>query len=203
MTMDRASLRADLQSSLRNAAEEFDDADLDRHLDRAAEDLPRRRRLVLSASIALQADTAEYDSVPTDLVRPVFSRWANSARLKKAPWVTDYPPQRPRVTLVQTSGGRKLHVTPTLTATELAKHGETLQYDYEARYTIADAAADTTVKAEDRWLLLLRAQAESVRELALKNIDRPISVGDKAGRQTRNDTPGSLYQLLMEDFLRA
>jgi len=202
--MDRASLRDELKASLMDAANAFTDpGDFDRHLDRAAGDLPRRRPLVLTGSLTLKANQAAYTPVPTDLVRPVFSRWANSERVDRPPWAKDHPPPRPRVTLVNEDGTRKLHVTPVPTASELATFGDTLQYDYDARYTIADAAEDTTVRPEDRWLLLLRAQAEAMGELAIKNVDRPVRVGTEGGAQSANGTPAGLRQRLMQEFQAA
>jgi hypothetical protein len=204
MSMDRDTLRADLKASLHDAADAFTDPDdFDRFLDRAAQDLPRRRPLTLTAEITLKANQNEYTPVPADLVHPVFTRWANGARLKRSPWVANYPPARPRVTLVNQSDGQALLVSPLPTASELAEHGETLQYDYEAQYTIGDQAADTTVRAEDRWLLLLRAQAEACKELALKNIDRPVQVGSEGGSPSANGTPAGLHERLMKEFKAA
>lgn len=204
MSMDRASLRDDLKASLHESGKAFTDPDdFDRFLDRAAQDLPRRRPLTLTAELTLKANQREYTPVPADLVRPVFTRWANGARLKRPPWVAGHPPPRPRVTLVNQSGGRALLVNPLPTASELAEHGETLQYDYEATYTIGDQAADTTVRPEDRWLLLLRAQAEACKELALKNVDRPVQVGSEGGSTSANGTPAGLHERLMQEFKAA
>lgn len=202
--MDRATLRDELKASLLNAAEAFTDpADFDRHLDRAASDLSRRRPLRLTASLTLKANQAAYTPVPDDLVRPVFTRWANSERIDRPPWAKKHPPPRPRITLVNEGGTRELRVTPVPTATELATFGDTLQYDYEARYTIGESDADTTVKPEDRWLLLLRAQAEAMGELAMKNVDRPVRVGTEGGSQSANATPAGLRERFMKEFLAA
>lgn len=202
--MDRATLRDDLKASLMSAADAFTDpGDFDRFLDVAAQDLPRRRPLTLTGSLTLKANQVAYTPVPADLVRPVFTRWGNQERLARAPWAANYPPARPRVTLVDEGGTRKLHVAPVPNATQIAEFGDTLEYDYSARYTISDTAEETTVRAEDRWLLLLRAQAEAAKDLALKNVDRPVQVGTEGGARERNGTPSGLRKLLMEEFLAA
>lgn len=204
MSLDRATLREDLKVSLHESAQAFTDPDdFDRLLDRAAQALVQRRPLTRTAELTLKANQNEYTPVPDDLVRPGFTRWANGERLKRAPWVAGHPPPRPRVTLVDGENGRALLVNPLPTASELAEHGQMLRYDYEARYTIADAAADTTVRPEDRWLLLLRAQAEACKELALKNIDRPVRVGSENSSQSSNGTPSGLYERLMREFRAA
>ena len=107
------------------------------------------------------------------------------------------------MTLVNEGGTSKRHVATVPCAADLAKHGETLRYDYSARYTISDTAADTTVRPEDRWLLLLRAQAECMKELAMKNIDRPVQIGDNAPGQAKNSTPAALRERLMQEFMAA
>ena len=65
---------------------------------------------------------------------------------------------------------------------------------------MADAAAQTTVPEHSRSLLLLRAQAEACRELALRNVSKPVTMRDAVGSQPRNGTPSALYQMLLAEF---
>jgi hypothetical protein len=78
--------------------------------------------------------------------------------------------------------------------------GSEFRYYYFALHSIGAAAADTTVKASDRGLLLLRAQAEAMKEMAMRNIKKPVQMRDGLASAPRNGTPASLFQALMDQF---
>ena len=64
-------------------------------------------------------------------------------------------------------------------------------------------AANTTVEAKDRALFLLRAHAEVARELAARNITKPVRLRDGFSQGPRNATPAALYDALMREFEKA
>jgi len=52
-----------------------------------------------------------------------------------------------------------------------------------------------------RGALLLRAQAECCKELAMRNVAKPVTMRDGGGGQPRNGTPGHLYSVLLAEFM--
>ena len=63
-----------------------------------------------------------------------------------------------------------------------------------------DRSTDAASPHYSRSLLLLRAQAEACRELALRNVSKPVTMRDAVGSQPRNGTPSALYQMLLTEF---
>ena len=71
---------------------------------------------------------------------------------------------------------------------------------YFGVHAIGSAAVDTTVSAPDRALLLLRAQAEAMRELAMRNVVKPQQMRDGYTSMPRNGTPAALFESLLAEF---
>ncbi len=67
---------------------------------------------------------------------------------------------------------------------------------------MATTDSDTTVPDEHRGLLLLRAQAEAMQELAARNIAKPVQLRDGQGGAPRNGVPAALHAQLMDAFER-
>lgn len=203
-TMSRADLVADLKASLHDAADVFTadaDADFSRMLDVSALDLGRYRPQILNGSIALTAGTDLYDA-PAGMVS--FSRELWSPGRVPAPWEAGYPGPLPRISMVGTPGARKLLFSPAPTAAHIAALGAVFAFVYLAAHAIDDDAADTTIPPELRHALLLRAQAEAMREMAMRNTGKSQVRVDGGGSGTpRNGTPAALFSVLMEEFKAA
>jgi hypothetical protein len=200
--MSSADLVADLKVSLHDAAGIFTaaaDADFTRLLAIAAQDLARVRPLIKSGTLTLVAGTASY-SAPSGLV--AFGRETWSAAMPQA-WESTYCGPLPRISLTGVPAARKITFTPAPTEAQVAVLGATFDYLYLAAHVIGAAATDTTVQPEDRAMLLLRAQAEAVREMAFRNLNKPISLRDGSGGTTRNGTPSYLFESLMREFREA
>ena len=101
---------------------------------------------------------------------------------------------------MELDGARRLYLSRTVSAAELADLGARCDYLYQAAHRIGDLAGDTTIAAEDRGLLLLRAQAEACRELALRQIGKPISLKTGIANQPRNGSPAGLHDSLMRQW---
>lgn len=201
-TMSRADLIADFKASIHDAASVFTaaaDGDFSRMLDVAALDLGRVRPNPLKGSITVTAETAEY-SAPAGIVAYSYSAW--SAGKMPAPWAANYPGPEPRVSLIGLPGARVLYFEPAPTALQVALFGATFPFRYLGGYAIGTAAADTTVLAQDRGLLILRAQVEALREIAVRNLGKPVSLRDGLSGQARNAQPAFLYSDLMDEFER-
>jgi hypothetical protein len=205
-TMSQADLVADLKSSLQDVADVFtasNDADFVRHIERAAHDLIRVHPHVLAGTLTLTADLGTYPA-PPDLVRVHRTRWADSYRGQQ--WDRDWPGPFPRVSVVRNGANKLLFLTPAPNARQIAVLGQTFPYDYCAHHLIGENAVDTTVDTADRSLLLLRAQAEAMKELALRNLAKPVSLGPpgaSVGSMPKNGSPAGLYELLMSEFQAA
>jgi hypothetical protein len=68
---------------------------------------------------------------------------------------------------------------------------------------ISTVGADTTVALVDRPLLLLRAQAEAMLELTLRNAAKPVQLRDGLSGTPRNSTPAALHATLLAMFAEA
>ncbi len=200
-TMSQADLVADLKASLHDAASVFvaaDDADFVRHLNVAALDFGRVRPLVKPGTLTLTADTASY-AAPADLDDVDSELWSSRGTMPQ-PWEASYPGPLPRLRVVGPAGSKLIVFTPSPSAAHILALGSAFQYLYRAAHAIGAAAADTTIAAGDRALLLLRAQAEALRELAMRNIGKPVHMRDGYTGTPRNGTPAALFQVLMTEF---
>lgn len=200
-TMSQADLVADLKASLHDAASVFtaaNDADFVRHLAIAALDFGRVLPLVKTGTLTLVADTASY-AAPADLLRIDGEMWSSRGTLPQ-PWEASYPGQLPRPRVVGASGGKLIVFTPPPSAAHILALGSAFSYLYSAAHAIGAAATDTTIAAGDRGLLLLRAQAEALREMAIRNVGKPVQLRDGLSGTPRNGTPAALYQALLDEF---
>lgn len=201
-SMSRADLVADLKASINASASVFTapgDGDFSRLLDVAALDLGRVHPNTLKGTVTVTAEVAEY-AAPSGIVAYCYSAW--TAGKMPPPWAQNYPGAEPRVSLVGPPSARVLWFEPAPTALQVALFGSTFQFGYLGGYVIGAAATDTTVLPADRGLLLLRAQAEAMRELAMRNIAKPVAMRDGLSGQARNAQPSHLYSELMDEFER-
>jgi len=197
--MSQADLVADLKASLQDAADVFtaaNDADFIRHLDSAALGLARHRPRTLLGSLVLMADQSAY-AAPDDFHAYKASLWGD-VRLR--PWEKAWPGRLPDLRVAEMAGSLQLHLIPAPTAAQIAVLGADYRFYYYARHLVGVAAADTTVRAADRGLLLLRAQAEAMKELAMRNIKKPVQLRDGISSSPRNGTPSYLYEALLDQF---
>ncbi|MGC8165252.1 hypothetical protein ACP3WT_27055, partial [Salmonella enterica] len=67
---------------------------------------------------------------------------------------------------------------------------------------IDEQASKTTISPGDRDLLILRAQAEAMREMVMRNIKKPVQQRDGLNSAPKNMTPSAFYDKLMEEWAR-
>lgn len=197
-TMSKGDLVADLTASLQDAAKVFNDPDFERHLLVAAMDMGRVRPRTLLGEITLVADQFNY-AAPSDLLAYKSELWGIPAR-RILPWERHYPGRLPDVWLVGDVGAMEIHLLPAPTAAQISVLGSIFKFYYLAAHSIGVSAADTTIKAGDRGLLLLRAQAEAMKEMSMRNIGKPVAMRDGLSQGTRNGTPQYLFEVLMKLF---
>lgn len=204
--MAQADVVADLKRSLHDSATVFtaaDDADFVRFLALALLDMAWKRPLTGVGQVVLVAGQARYPlTTYPDFANYKTHMWGTGACLPK-PWEPGYPGALPRVASVQEAGGPCLAFDPAPSAAHLAVLGSTFKFWYAARHVLAADAAQTTVAPQDRGLLLLRAQAEAMREMALRNLGKPVQMRDGLSGAPRNSTPAALYETLLHEFMEA
>lgn len=201
--MSQADLVADLKASLNDAQSAFTaaaDADFVRHIATAALAFGSIRPRTLVASLSLVADQAEY-AAPTAFLAFKSSLWGIAPRARAQPWETAWPGRLPDVRYVEQSDGtKKLYLDPPPTSAQISALGADFRYYYFAAHVVDASAANTTILAGERGLLLLRAQAESCRELAIRGSKKPVQLRDGLTGMSRNSTPAALYQALLQEF---
>ncbi len=207
-TMSEADLAADLKASLQDSASVFTaaaDADFKRHLAVAALALGEKRPRTLVGTLALVADQADYDA-PALFLAYKSHLWGIAPRAAPKPWEKGYPGRLPNVRTVETSANpvtRKLSLDPPPIESHITVLGSEFKFYYQAGHVINAEAAQTTVAASDRGLLLLRAQAEAMREMAMRNIQKPVVVREGFSSQPRNGTPSFLYEAFLKEWREA
>lgn len=201
-TMSRVDLVADLKDALADAASIFTaaaDADFQRHLDIAALDFARVRPRTLLGSITPTAGESDYPA-PADCRVFKVSIWGSNERRNTKPWDEAWPGSLPKARLVETAEGLRLWLDPAPSARQITLLGATWRFYYRAAHSIGTLAADTTIAASDRHLLLLRAGAEAMLEMTKRNAHRPVQMRGELVSLAKNQTPAALYKQMMQQF---
>lgn len=195
--MSMPALVADLKASLLDAASAFraaEDADFRRHLTRAAEAFAPLRPRTEVGMVTLQAEAPAYPA-PADLYRFKSALWG----VRRAqPWEPSWPGRLPGVT----HADGLLWLSPPPTAHQIAVLGADYRFFYLAHHEITDDGQATTLPEGARGLLLLRAQAEALRELAMRDAVRPVSARDGYSGVPKTGTPGWLSEQFLREFER-
>ncbi|MGE0350959.1 hypothetical protein [Hydrogenophaga sp.] len=204
MSMKESDLVADLKASLHDSAAVFRaplDADFRRFLAQALPDMQFKRPITRLGTVTLTVDEGRYAMPVDDFAALKTSLWGGTTRLR--PWEPGYPGAVPRAhaTWDGTAWWIELEIAPT--AAQLAAWTNALSFWYFARHVVSDEEGATTVNALDRGLLLLRAQAEAMLELSVRNASKPVQLRDGLSGTPRNSTPAALYQALLDEFREA
>lgn len=174
-----------------------DDGDYKRHIELATLRIDEKRPYVVDASVTVQAEQASYPA-PADLLRLWGPTWGLSQRQHLAPWDPRHPGRMPRLRLASVGGVRSLLLDPAPTNHQVAQCGETYTYRYYAKHQVDDLAS--TVDIEDKRYLLMAALIEAVRELASRNVLKPIQLHRGVGAVPTSATPLELYRTLTEQW---
>lgn len=203
-SMSQQDLVDDLKASLHDAASTFKaDADWPRLLGIAAAAMQAKRPRTLLGVVPLVAGQDVYalpPEVSATLAAYKTHAWAQAA-LK--PWDPAYPGAVPRVCVEGQPGAWQLVFNPAPTALQIAAWGSAFRFWYFAVHTVGASAEQTTLAAADRPLLLLRAQAEAMREMSLHHANKAVQVRDGFSGAARNSTPAALYETLLKEWQAA
>jgi hypothetical protein len=202
-----SALVADLKASLHDAASVFtaaQDADYTRMLGVAARDLAATKRpRTLVGEFSLVADQDIYTTVPADLLLPKVGIWGSST-MRSRPWDAPNEPL-PTISRAELGGVIVLVLSPAPSARQISAFGSLYRYYYLAAHVLSENANTSTIQDRDAGLLLLRAQAEAMRELAMRNYFKPVTLrGASPGvNMSRNGEPATLYQAMLREFREA
>lgn len=199
-SMSQADLVADLKRSLHDAATVFDDApeadaDFKRFLSIALTGMQAKRPRTLLGTVQLQADVDRYPIEPADFAQYKTHQWGGRP---VRPWLPCYPGALPRISAVNEGDTWSLIFDPAPTSLHLDAYGSTFRYWYYGKHSADDTGS--TLAAADRPLLILRAQAEAMREMAMRNINKPVQLRDGISGAPRNSTPAALYRELLSEW---
>ena len=202
--MTRASLVTDLKAILMDAAGKFTaaaDADFNRHLDLAALDMARVRPRTRVGSVTLVADQPNY-AAPADSHQVKMPLWGLNERRQRKPWERGWPGRLPTLSLLTGDTGTELWLSPSPSAAQISDLGSTYRFYYFATHSIGATAEDTTIAPGDRHLLLIRATAHALQELANNGVTKPVQLGSGGvGSMPKNGTPGALADALLKQFV--
>lgn len=191
-----------LKASLHDAASVFDapaDADFERHLSQAllCFSSPLHRPLRKRGTVTLVAGTQEYDP-PDDFASLAWVEYGAKSRREFKPWERQYmnPPFQLHVLRGET--GRKLRAVQEVTESMISTHGAECAFFYNAVHVLTDS--ESTVPSADEGLLLLRAQAEAMKEMSVRNILKPVTIQTGIAGALSNGTPGGLCEMMMRYY---
>lgn len=202
-TMSQPDVLDDLKRSLQDAGNVFQaagDGDWRRFLDVALVAMQSKRPRTLLGMLTITAGEARFPITLPDFVQYKTHVWGSRA---PQPWDPNYPGALPRISAVQEGGTWALAFDPPPTARHLAVYGSTFKFWYFGTHSLGLDAVDTTLAPVDRPLLLLRAQAEALRELSMRNVNKPVALRDGVSGTPRNSTPAALYQALLQEWQAA
>jgi hypothetical protein len=204
--MDMPSLVADLKASLSTfVVKKFlaeGDADFKRLLRRALLEMQAKRPATRPGEVGLFPHQPRYRVLADDFAQLKTHLWADPARTPP-PWEPGYPGAVPRVAAAWDGLDWWLEFTPAPTPRQIAAWGPVFRFFYFARHVLPDAGGISTLAEDDRGLLLLRAQAEAMRELAMRNVVITQEVRDGYSGTARNGTPAALFKVLLDEFAQA
>lgn len=201
--MSQASLVTDLQASLMDCAAMFTMAgngDAIRQLNAAADDLPRFAPEFVQGTLTL-VDCQSLYAAPADLKSTDRLLWGEELR-NMNPWDHGYIRRLPRLSTVTQGGVKYVQLSPAPNSIMIAQLGSSADFTYRQLFAISTTAADTTVPVYRRSLLLLRAQAEAMKELANRGVAKPVQLRDGVTQGPRNGSPAALFQTFMDECQR-
>lgn len=199
-------LAKSLRDSLMDAASEFDRGvergsltQFQRLLQVALDDYSRRRPLIVLGRLQLEAQRMVYDC-PAGLEEVQAFDWGRADKARLPVWADGWPGRLPAMRVSRDGDRRVLYLMPAPSVRQISLLGSAATYRYRARHTLDEQGS--TLPAGDEPLVLLRAQAEAMRELSISNTIKPYQTRDGISATPRNGTPSYLHTVLMEEFER-
>lgn len=198
--MSLSDLAEQLRVTFGECSSKFEPHQFEAMLVIAANDLARYKPTERRGRLLLIADQRDY-AAPADMLMPRRHSWGRVERGQLNPWDVAYPKRLPTFTKLRIDGVDSIEIDPPPTAAQIAALGEAFDYTYSVSHTLSDEPSETTVPASQRDLLLLRALAEGMRQLAARGVSTPVSLGAGGNNRPKNGAPASLADQFMDDFI--
>lgn len=178
------------------------DADFIRHLRIAARDLSTGKRTrTRIGTLTLVAGTSLYPA-PADLLQVKVSPWGVD-QVATQPWNVPRNPLPALRTTVDTAGADQLQLLPAPCQAQITAFGSDYPYYYLTTHLVPDAG-NSTITDRELDLLLLRAKVEAMRELAIRNHNKPVTLRAGQGMgdasQARNASAPALYDVFLREY---
>lgn len=199
-SMSLADLLVTHKAALMDAADVFASGgseDLELHLKTAADDFRRVKPNMQYGEITLVAEQRAY-ALPAGIGDYRYDTWGQRRKLT---WERGYSGRLPRTQLAVVAGVQKLVLDPAPTQANIDDAGSILPYYHAVPHVIhATDGAQTTIPLALRGLLILRAQVEAMRQLAMRNSQKQVSMMEGYGNVSRNGTASYLFEALSQEF---
>lgn len=199
-SMSMPDLVETLKASLMDAVDVLassGDTSLEDILRAAADDFRRVKPNIQFAEVTLVAGQRSYD-LPANMGEFKYDTWGQG---RKQPWESGYAGRLPRVSVAMVGATRNVVLDPAPTQAHIDDAGATLPYWYTIPHAIHESdPAQTTIPLVHRGLLILRAQMEAMRLLAIRNLTKPMQMIDGHSNAPRNGTASFLFDVLSKEF---
>lgn len=191
----RADFLARYKGSLLDSVRAFSDADLERHADISLSALSRIKPKHCITQISLVVGRCLYPC-PANLISIHACYWGRGHKAAVQPWEDHYAGKLPEWSVTYNEAGiRFLRALPAPTFSQINTLGSYTELEF-----CADWQWDEIHGLET--LLMLRAQAEAMRELAAKNATTAYNIREGISATPKNGTPAYLYEQLLQEFER-
>lgn len=191
----RAAFLARYKASLLDSVRAFADADLERHAETALAALSHIKPKLCVTWVQLAAGRNLYPC-PANCRAVQAAYWGRSHKAHSQPWQDDAVGRLPEWSVTYNEAGERfLRAHPAPSVRQLDILGSIAEIEYRA-----DWRWDEVRGMEN--LLLLRAQAEAMRELAAKNATTAYNIREGISATPKNGTPAYLYEQLLQEFER-
>lgn len=199
-TLSERDVIDDLKRSLNDSAGAFNtagDADWRRVLDVALAAMEAKRPRTMLGQVTLAPEEVLYPITAPDFVQYKTHLWGTR---QLRPWEPAFPGALPRVQAVHNTGQWSISFDAPPSAAHLNAYGRTFKFWYFAKHALATESNTATLAPGDRPLLLLRAQAELMRELSMRGVNKSVSLRDGYSGTPRNSTSAAMFQALIAEF---
>lgn len=194
----RNEILARYAESLLDSKRAFSDTDLPRHLDAALSALSEVRPQCKITLLNLVADRSIYPC-PDDLLKVNKCLYGLNVKNSQNPWDDWYVGCLPHWHVFKNNNNQRvLFANPAPTTLQLTIIGPECEIIYCAGHVLADD--ECSLNKDEIGLLILRAQAEAMREISMKNTTQSYQLREGISSTPQNGTPAYLYKTLMEEF---
>ena len=194
----RSEVLALYQESLLDAKRVFKEPDYARHLDTALRALNEVRPQLKFTEFTLAPFRHMY-ACPADLVRIHACMWGRTHKATTRPWDDCFMGRLPEWRIFSnTAGARFLRAEPAPLPRQIDVAGMQCELMYTADHVLSET--ECTLNEIEIGLLILRAQAEAMREISAQNSTQAYQLREGISSTPKNGTPAYLYSQLIAEF---